>query len=99
MLSSWDLRWINWDFVFFHLAINNTFFNSSDSSCACLNNLAFLACLCSSNRFFFFDAKISFNLSKFLLVESNLLLVSFFLALIPDMPAASSNIFLRSIGF
>ena len=33
------------------------------------------------------------------MVDSNLLLVSFFLALIPDIPAASSNIFLRSIGF
>ena len=75
------------------------FFNSSDSSWACLNSLAFLACFCKSNRFFFFDAKISFNLSKFLLVESSLLLVSCFLALIPDIPAASSNIFLRSIGF
>ena len=94
-----DFKLSIWFLVFNHFAINSFSSSSLASLCVSLYVLAFFACFWSSERFFFLADNISFNLSIFLLVASNLLVVSFFLALIPDIPAASSKILLRSIGF
>ena len=68
-------------------------------SFASLYFFAVSACFFSFESLSLLSNNISSSLAKFLFVASSLLILSVFLALIPDIPAASSNILLLSAGF
>ena len=74
-------------------------FSSTILSLASLYFLLYLLVFLSFESLSLLSNNISSSLAKFLFVASSLLILSVFLALIPDIPAASSNILLLSAGF